>query len=46
MFGIDDPGIWMAYLIAVGCVIFSVWYGIAHWNEEDEPGNNPKSSKQ
>jgi hypothetical protein len=46
MFGINDPGIWMAYLIAVGCVIFAAWYGIAHWNEEDKPGNNPKSSEQ
>ena len=22
MFGIDDPGIWLAYLLAFACVIF------------------------
>ena len=35
MFGIDDPGIWIAYLLIVLCLIFSIWYGIKKWNSED-----------
>ncbi|OAV72147.1 hypothetical protein Barb4_00080 [Bacteroidales bacterium Barb4] len=35
MFGIEDPGIYIAYLAAFGCLLFSLWYGIAGWNEED-----------
>ncbi len=27
MFGISDPGIWLAYLLAL------VWFGITHWNK-------------
>jgi hypothetical protein len=46
MFGIEDPGIWIAYLLEVGCVVFAAWYGIARWNEEDDDSNNPKSSEQ
>ena len=34
MFGIDDPGIWIAYLMIVLCLVFSVWYGISHWNND------------
>lgn len=36
MFGIPDPGIWMVYVLIVGCVAFSVWYGIKYWNEKDK----------
>jgi hypothetical protein len=36
MFGIDDPGIWLAYLLALLCLAFSLWYGISHWNNQDE----------
>lgn len=42
MFGINDPGIYLAYLLAIGCLIFSVWFGITHWNKEDKD-NNPKT---
>lgn len=35
MFGIDDPGIIFPYLLAVCCLIFSAWFGITHWNKED-----------
>ncbi|MFA6780096.1 MAG: symporter small accessory protein [Paludibacteraceae bacterium] len=35
MFGIPDPGIWMAYLSAILCLIFSVWFGVKYWNEND-----------
>ena len=43
MFGIEDPGIWIAYLMSAGCVIFAAWYGFAHWNEEDEASKKPKT---
>ena len=36
MFGIDDPGIYIAYLLLAGCLIFSVVYGIIYWNEKEE----------
>lgn len=36
MFGIPDPGIWMAYLGAVVCLVFSIWFGLKYWNEKDE----------
>jgi len=28
MFGIDDPGVYIAYLMMAGCLIFSLVYGI------------------
>ena len=36
MFGIDDPGIWIVYLMIILCLIFSVWYGISRWNKDDK----------
>jgi len=36
MFGIDDPGIYIAYLMIAGCLIFSLVYGIINWNEKEE----------
>jgi hypothetical protein len=36
MFGIDDPGIWLAYLLALLCLAFSLWYGISRWNKQDK----------
>jgi hypothetical protein len=36
MFGIEDPGIYIAYLMSFGCVLFALVYGIAKWNEEDK----------
>ena len=36
MFGIEDPGIWMAYLLAFACLIFAIVFGIINWNKEDE----------
>ncbi|MDR2533181.1 MAG: hypothetical protein LBC81_00115 [Tannerellaceae bacterium] len=43
MLGIDDPGIWSAYLLSAACVIFAAWYGITRRNEEDgdEHTDNP-----
>ena len=28
MFGINDPGIWLAYLLALVCLFYSIWFGI------------------
>jgi len=36
MFGIDDPGIWIAYLLGFICLVFSIWYGISHWNKKEK----------
>ena len=36
MFGIDDPVIYIAYLMIAGCLIFSLVYGIIKWNEKEE----------
>jgi hypothetical protein len=36
MFGIEDPGIWLAYLLALLCLVFSLWYGISRWNKDEE----------
>ncbi len=40
MFGIPDPGIWLAYLLSILCVVFSAWFGIKYWNKEDENDKN------
>lgn len=36
MFGIHDPLIIAPYLLMVGCVIFSAWYGLKYWNKNDK----------
>jgi TRAP-type C4-dicarboxylate transport system permease small subunit len=36
MLGIPDPGIWLAYVLALLCVAFSIWFGINYWNEEEK----------
>ena len=33
MFGISDPGIWLAYLLALVGLFYSIWFGITHWNK-------------
>jgi hypothetical protein len=35
MFGINDPLIWLPYVLGVACVVFSAWYGLRHWNRDD-----------
>lgn len=35
MFGIEDPLIYLPYLLSVICVIFSIWYGIKYWNKDN-----------
>jgi hypothetical protein len=36
MFGIEDPLIWLPYLLMVACVIFSAWYGLKNWHVDDK----------
>ena len=36
MFGIDDPGIWVAYLMAFLCLFFSIWYSLFTSNKDEE----------
>jgi TRAP-type C4-dicarboxylate transport system permease small subunit len=36
MFGISDPGICIAYLLMFLCLAFAIWYGVSHWNREEE----------
>ena len=36
MFGIQDPLIWLPYLLMVACVVFSVWYGLKNWHVDDK----------
>ena len=44
MFGINDPGIWSAYLLMIVCLLFSIWFGIRTWNKEDK--NDKKEEEQ
>jgi hypothetical protein len=45
MFGIEDPGIWFAYLFGFGCLIFSICYGFVNWKKgsENDDNNEDKS---
>lgn len=45
MFGINDPGIWLAYLLTIACLLFSIWFGITTWNKDDEDTNSKKTRK-
>ncbi len=36
MFGIEDPGVWIAYILAFICLVFSLCYGISHWDKEEK----------
>ncbi|OPY25886.1 MAG: hypothetical protein A4E28_02850 [Methanocella sp. PtaU1.Bin125] len=36
MFGVDDPQIIVAYVIAIGCVIACVIYGFLKWNSDGD----------
>ncbi len=37
MFGIDDSGIWLAYVLIAACVVFALVFSIKSWNQEDMP---------
>ncbi|WP_394335440.1 symporter small accessory protein [Massilibacteroides vaginae] len=45
MFGINDPGIWMAYLLTFACFVFSIGYGIVFWNK-DKSKNDQKHQEK
>ncbi|MCW0482882.1 symporter small accessory protein [Gaoshiqia sediminis] len=36
MLGIDDPGIYLGYLLSVLSLVACVWYGAANWNKGAE----------
>jgi hypothetical protein len=35
--GIEDPGVWLAYLLCILSAAFCVLYGILYWDKGDEP---------
>lgn len=37
MLGIDDPAIWLAYLLCILSTLLCVIYGAMNWNKGDEP---------
>lgn len=46
MFGIEDPGIWIAYLAGFACLVFAICFGIANWNKGDEDINSKKKDHE
>ena len=40
MFGIDDPGIYLAYLFAILCLIGGVVFGMINWNKGEINNDN------
>ncbi len=44
MFGISDPGIWLAYLLEILCLVFGAWYGIKYWNQDDETSSSQQKA--
>jgi hypothetical protein len=37
MLGIEDPGVWLAYLLCILSALFCIIYGMINWNKGDEP---------
>lgn len=35
--GIQDSGVWLAYVLSLGSAVLCVVYGIANWNKGEEP---------
>ena len=35
--GIENPGVWMAYVLRLASAALCVGYGIANWNKGEEP---------
>jgi hypothetical protein len=35
--GIQDSGVWLAYVLSLGSAALCVGYGIANWNKGEEP---------
>lgn len=40
MLGIEDPQIWMAYLLSVASALGCIIYGLMHWNDKDPEGES------
>lgn len=36
MFGIEDPCVWMAYLLSVASTLLCIVYGAINWNRGDD----------
>ena len=36
MFGIDDPYIWLAYILCIASTVACVIYGLLNWNQGEE----------
>lgn len=36
MLGIEDPGTYLAFVLALISAILCIWYGIRNWNKGDE----------
>ncbi len=36
MFGIDDPQVWLAYVLCIVSALCAVFYGVVNWNKGDE----------
>ena len=39
--GIEDPGVWLAYVLSLACAALCVGYGIIHWNKGLEQPAKP-----
>ena len=35
--GIEDTGVWLAYVLSIACAVLCVGYGIVNWNKGEEP---------
>ena len=35
--GIEDPGVWLAYVLSLAGAALCVDYGLANWNKGEEP---------
>ena len=46
MFGIEDPGIWLPYLLALICLLFSAWWGLSRWSKDDKSDAFVKIEKE
>jgi hypothetical protein len=40
MLGINDPQIWLAYLLSIGSALGCIIYGLMHWNDTDPEEEN------
>ena len=36
MFGIDDPFVWLAFVLSIASTILCVVYGVITWNKGDD----------